>query len=180
MTRLGSSSRFLLQSSRSKLGRFERLTLNFELFEMDNSNNNSSQSRFLIAAVLSMVVLFGWSYFFTPTKPPEGTANTAANTNTAPTAAQPTPALVAQQTTPDTTSLTPDNIPNRQITIKSPLYEVQLDSKGALATSWILLKNESSKSEYPIYADGSTEAEQKPLQLISEEALKQTPRAIPF
>jgi YidC/Oxa1 family membrane protein insertase len=154
--------------------------LNFELFEMDNSNNNSSQSRFLIAAVLSMVVLFGWSYLFTPTKPPEDPANTAANTNTSPAAAQATPAPAAPQTVPETAPVTPDNIPNRQITIKTPLYEVTLDSKGALATSWILLKNKSPKGEYPIYADGSTEAEQKPLQLISEEALKQTPRAIPF
>ncbi len=147
---------------------------------MDNSNNNSSQSRFLIAAVLSMVVLFGWSYFFTPTKPPADNTNTAANTNTSSTA-QVTPVPAAsQQPAPETAAVTPDTTPNRQITIKSPLYEVKLDSKGALATSWILLKNKSEKAEYPLYADGSTDSDKKPLQLISEEALKQTPRAIPF
>ncbi len=147
---------------------------------MDNSNNKSSQSRFLIAAVLSMAVLFGWSYFFTPTVPPAGKDDQRANANTAPAAAQATPAPAVPQAAPETAVVTPDTTPNRQITIKSPLYEVKLDSKGALATSWILLKNKSEKAEYPLYADGSNDTNKKPLQLISEEALKQTPRAIPF
>jgi YidC/Oxa1 family membrane protein insertase len=147
---------------------------------MDNSNNQS-QYRFIVAAVLSMVVLFGWSYFFTPTKPPADTANTAANGNSAPAAATQTPpAAPAQQPAPETAAVTPDTIPNRQITIKSPLYEVKIDSKGALATSWILLRNRTPKGDSLIYADGSTDTDKKPLQLISEEALKQTPRAIPF
>ena len=103
---------------------------------MDNSNNQS-QIRLVTAVVLSMIVLFGWSYFYTPTKPADS-ANTAANANVVQTApAQPTPVPQVPQTAPET----PDNIPNRAVTIKSPLYEVTLDSKGALATSWILLKN---------------------------------------
>ncbi len=129
--------------------------------------------------VLAMAVLFGWQYFFAP-KPPVADPNATTNTNTAqPTAAQPTPATAAQPT-PDAATTTPDNTPNRLITIKSPLYEVTLDSKGALATSWIILKNKSNKGEYPVFADGSTNAEKKPLQLISEEALKRSPREIPF
>ena len=44
---------------------------------------------------------------------------------------------------------TSDTTPNRTITIKSPLYEVTLDSKGALATSWILLKNHIAKGRVP-------------------------------
>jgi len=76
--------------------------------------------------------------------------------------------------------LTPDTTPARTITIKSPLYEVTLDSKGALATSWVILKNRSSKNEYPVYADGSSAANQKPLQLISQKALDQDPRELPF
>ena len=151
-----------------------------KLSEMDNSNNKSSQSRFLIAAVLSMAVLFGWSYFFAPTKPPVDTANTAANTNTAP-FAQPTPAAAAvPQATPAMALAAQDTTPNRQITIKTHLYEVTLDSRGALATSWVILKNKEGESEYPIYADGSTATEKKPLQLISQEALSRTPRDIPF
>lgn len=147
---------------------------------MENSGNQS-QSRFLIAAVLSMVVLFGWSYFFAP-KPPTGDANTnsntAANSNAA--ASTPTPAPVAQTPAATPAAATPDTTPNRKITIKSPLYEVTLDSKGALATSWIILKNDSPKSQFPVYADGSTDSDKKPMQLISAEALARSPQEVPF
>ena len=146
---------------------------------MDHSNNQN-QYRFLIAAVLSMVVLFGWSYLYSPTKPPADNANTAANTNTAPVTAQATPVPAAPQPAQQTASLTPDTTPNRTITIKSQLYEVKLDSKGAVATSWILLKNKSPKEERPLYADGSNGTELKPLQLISPEALNSNPREVPF
>ena len=147
---------------------------------MDNSNNNQSQFRFMIAAVLSMVVLFGWSYFFAPTRPPDNTNTaTVANANVAtPTAA---PASQGQPVAPVATPpIVAETNPNRSVTIKSPLYEVTLDSKGAVASSWILLKNKSPKGEYPLYADGSTDTEKKPLQLISQKALEQNPRELPF
>ncbi len=141
---------------------------------MDNSKQQN-QSRFLIAAVLSMAVLFGWQYFFAPK--PNPTDNT--NTQVANTAA--TPVAETQATPPpQTVTAVPDNVPNRTITIKSSLYEVTLDSKGALATSWVLLKNKSSHDEYPVFADGSTETEKKPLQLISDEAKNRNPRELPF
>lgn len=126
-----------------------------------------------------MVVLFGWSYFFNPSKPADN-SNTAltSNANTAP--AAPAPTVQPQPQTPATAATSPDETPNRTITIKSPLYEVTLDSKGAVATSWILLTNRSPKREYSIYADGSTSAEKKPLQLISKRALDQNPRELPF
>src|SRR5580765_6555085 len=138
---------------------------------MENPGNNN-QTRFLIAAVLSMVVLFGYSYFFAPKKPADNAnANVAVNTNTAQ-SATPQPAPTTQTPQPQTAAATtPDTTPNRTITIKSPLYEVTLDSKGALATSWVLLKNKSPKEERDLYADGSTEANKKPLQLISPDAL---------
>ncbi len=126
-----------------------------------------------------MVVLFGWSYFFNPTPPPaDPNANVAANANTA--ASPSAPSQVPQATPETAVTTTPDTTPNRLITIRSPLYEVTLDSRGALATSWILLKNKSPKGEIPLYADGSTESNPKPLQLISKEALSRTPRDIPF
>jgi YidC/Oxa1 family membrane protein insertase len=141
--------------------------------------DNQNQSRFLIAAVLSMVVLFAWSYFYAPTKPADNT-NTA--TNTEQPVVQPTGAPVAptpvQQTSIPPTAV--DSVPKRTITIKSPLYEVTLDSHGAVATSWIILKNRSPKGEYAIFADGSNGEDQKPLQLISQEALSRTPREVPF
>lgn len=142
-------------------------------------NKQGSQSRFLIAAVLSLVVLFGWSYFFAPQRPPSDNTNTAANPNTAqPATPPPTPTTLQPQ--PEAVAVTPDTTPNRTITIESPLYEVTFDSKGALATSWILFKNKSPKADFAVWGDGSTEAEKKPLQLISQEALNRSPREIPF
>lgn len=137
--------------------------------------NNQGQARFLMAAVASMVVLFAWSYFYSPT-PPATNANTevAANANTA----QPAPTQAPQQPGPEQPAPVADANPNRTITIKSPLYEVTLDSKGAVATSWIVVRNKSYKADYAIYADGSTETEKKPLQLISAKATEQ--REFPF
>src|ERR1035437_5519882 len=143
------------------------------------SPDNQNQSRFLIAAVLSLVVLFAWSYFYAPTRPASN-ANTA-NTNTAAaTTPQPTPTAQPQTKSEVAASTAPDTTPNRSITIKSPLYEVTIDSKGALATSWIIVKNESPRSEFPVFADGATDGEKQPLQLISKEALSRSPREIPF
>jgi YidC/Oxa1 family membrane protein insertase len=144
---------------------------------MENQGNPSSQSRFLIAAVLSMAVLFGWSYFFAPKAPPANTnSNVAANANTAP--ATPVPAPTAQPQPETTAATTPDTTPARTITIKSPLYEVTLDSKGAVATSWMIVKNKSPKADFLVFADGSTGSSEKPLQLISDEALSH--RELPF
>lgn len=140
--------------------------------------NNQNQSRFLIAAVMSMVVLLAWSYFFAPTKPPANSnTNTVADANTAQPLPVPAPTIQQPQ---QPAAAAPDTTPNRTITIKSPLYEVTLDSKGAVATSWILLKNKTPKGDYPIYADGSTESNKIPLQLIPKKALEQEPRALPF
>ena len=127
-----------------------------------------------------MAVLFGWSYLF-PSKKTEQT-----NTNTTQVAVTATPAPETQPNQPaqpqqqQTIVSAPDNAPNRLITIKTPLYQVTLDSRGALATSWVLLKNKSNSSEYPVYGDGSNESNQKPLELISQEALNRSPREIPF
>lgn len=147
---------------------------------MDNSKQ-SNQSRFMIAAALSMAVLFGWSYFFAPKPKPEDNANTntaqqTANTNTAQTA--PTQPIQQPQPQQQQAVTTPDGVPSRQITIKADLYEVKLDSKGAVASSWVLTKNKSPKGETQIFADGSTETEKKPLELISDEARNR--RDLPF
>ena len=144
-----------------------------------SDNKQSSQFRFLLAATLSLAVLFGWTYLF-PTKKIEQTNSNTAQV-VADNAATPTPQTQPAQTTqqPVPASVA-DNTPPRTVTIKTPLYQVTLDSKGALATSWILLKNQSKQGEYPIYADGSNGANQKPLELISQEALNRSPREVPF
>lgn len=135
---------------------------------MDNSKQQN-QSRFLIAALLCMAVLFGWQYFLAPKPKPTDNANTAqvANTETA----TPTPQVQVTPTPQEqSVAATPDDVPNRQITIKSPLYQVKMDSKGALATSWILIKNpRSHREDKPLWADGSTEQNKIPLELILQD-----------
>ncbi|HSK70686.1 MAG TPA: membrane protein insertase YidC [Pyrinomonadaceae bacterium] len=142
-------------------------------------SKKQTQFRFLLAATLSMVVLFGWTYFFAPPpKPPADNTNTA---QTAANTAAPPPETQQPQTTQQTVlTATPDNVPNRQITIKTPLYQATLDSRGALATSWILLKNKSPQGEKALYGEGSNENEKKPLELIPPEGLSRNPRVIPF
>jgi YidC/Oxa1 family membrane protein insertase len=143
-----------------------------------SENKQQTQSRFLLAALLSMTVFFGWSYFFAPKKPVQDNGNNAQvvenNTTTA------TPEIAQNPVVNQTVATTPDDTPNKTVTIKTPLYQVKLDSKGALATSWVLVKNVSSKGEKPLFADGSNEAEKKPLELISPEGLNRSPREIPF
>ena len=139
-------------------------------------NKQSTQFRFLLAATLSMLVLFGWSYFFPAKKPVEqANTNTAQVSNTAAPETQPTQNV---QTPPVIAST--DDAPNKTVTIKTPLYQVKIDSKGAVATSWIIFKNKSPNAEKLIYADGSTETNQKPLELVSPEGLSQNPRQVPF
>ena len=133
----------------------------------------------MLAAVLSMAVLFGWSYFF-PSKKVDPTANTNQAQTVANTAVTATPEVQPNQPVQQTVASTPDNTPNKQITIKTPLYQVKLDSKGALATSWVLLKNSSPRGEKNLYADGSNDNDRKPLELVSPESLNRSPREIPF
>lgn len=138
----------------------------------------------MIAAVASMVVLFAWTYFFAPAPTPADNTNSATNINAAvEPAAQQSPgspaAPVQAATQPDAVAAA-DTVSNRIITVKSPLYEVKLDSKGGVATSWILYRNKTPKGDHPIYADGSNGTDTKPLQLISQEALSRSPREIPF
>ena len=133
----------------------------------------------MLAAVLSLLVLFGWSYFFSPKKPVTDNANTAqvVNTENSP---QPPPPPTVTAPQPQTIAAAPDEVPNKSVTIKSPLYEVKFDSQGAVASSWILFKNKSPQGDKPLFADGSTETEKKPLQLIAPEALNRSPREVPF
>ena len=149
---------------------------------MEDQNKQQTQSRFIIAAILSMAVLTGWSYFFAPERKPEDQANANVNatqktesekpeteTETKPEAPVPVKPKVADAT------------PNKTIKIKSPLYELVLDSKGAKATSWILKINDSPdpNERQQLFADGSN-GEKKPLQLISKRGLDSNPSRAPF
>ena len=157
---------------------------------MEDPNKKQSQTRFLLAAVLSMIVLTAWGYFFAPETPVDEAPNVE-QTNTAnsnseskpapkPTKAEETPEKAENVETADEDEV--DEAPNRTIVIKTPLYEAKLDSKGAVATSWVLLLNDSkSKNDRKaLFAQGSTKDNGKPLELVSPEGLKREPREVPF
>lgn len=159
---------------------------------MEDQNKQQSQSRFLLAAVLSMLVLTGWMFFFAPEKPADEQANANTNTSQTNSNAEKESTSDKQETAkkeesedkdeePESESVADEN-PAKSIKIKTPLYEATLDSKGAVATSWILKVNdaESEKNRYKLFAHGSTKDNKIPLELISQKGLKEEPRLAPF
>src|ERR1044072_7522805 len=127
------------------------------------------QQRFLLALVASAAVLILWNYAFPPVKPPQPNANANANANVQQSAspspsstahaaatvtATPTPALTNASSTP-----TPETVPQRKLRIVTPLYEATFDTRGAVATSWILKKNKNNGRD--IYGASSTKGDRK-------------------
>ncbi|HUF04335.1 MAG TPA: membrane protein insertase YidC [Aridibacter sp.] len=150
---------------------------------MSNNDSSQNQQRFLMAAILSLIVLTTWTYFFAPEAPPDqaNTNTNAANTATEQTAA-PAPTQAPEEDPEQAAAETPDETPNRQIRIKTPLYEATIDTKGAVATSWILLLNDSASTDdrKRLYAQGSTKENKIPLELIRKKGLDQEPRLAPL
>src|SRR5690242_19270529 len=96
------------------------------------------QKRLLIAVVISAVILFGWSYFFPPANPQQNANSPEASPTATP---APTPTPTAQATPAESQNApaasAPDTVAQRTLTISTPLYEVQLDSRGGVAKSWV-------------------------------------------
>lgn len=124
------------------------------------------QKRLLLALVISAVILFGWSYLFPPSTPPQNSNNPQPSPTAAPTSEP--PKTVSTQSG-EAVASTPDNIPNRQLSVSTPLYEVGFDSQGAAAKSWIIKRNKDDKGEgKPLYSIASIKGDLRPLQLIPE------------
>ena len=130
------------------------------------------QQRFIIALVASAAVLILWNYVFPPVKPPQPGPN--ANQQAAQSSPQPTSQPTTQSTpnaTPTTSAASqsptpaPDNVPPRKLRIVTPLYEATFDTRGAVATSWIIKKNKNTGRD--LYAASSTKNNPKPLELIA-------------
>jgi YidC/Oxa1 family membrane protein insertase len=130
------------------------------------------QKNFLLAIVISAVILFGWSYLFPPPKAPQqNNANTSAaqpspsasaDAAQANTAVAPTPSAPGQPAPGSNTTPAPQDATSpRTITVKSPYYEVELDNRGAVAKSWIITKiinldNNDPNSARDVYSVGGT------------------------
>jgi YidC/Oxa1 family membrane protein insertase len=131
------------------------------------------QQRFIVALVASAAVLILWNVLFPPVKPPQPNANANANnqavaqsspqpTSQATASTTPTPAQVAPSPAPTT-----DNVQQRKLRITTPLYDVTFDTRGAVATSWIVKKVRRSDGSWrELHSAGSTKNNPKPLELI--------------
>jgi len=131
------------------------------------------QKRLLLAFVLSAAILFGWSYLFPAPKNEQQNANTSQPAVNA--TATPAPAVLTNSA--DTPSLStnpaaPDTTPQRLVTVSTPLYKVELDSRGAIPRIWQLKQIREKNGEVkPLRSASSTKANPQPLELISQEAL---------
>jgi YidC/Oxa1 family membrane protein insertase len=130
------------------------------------------QRRLLLAFLLSAIILFGWSYLFPPADP-QPDANNAQPTP----GVSPTPApQAAQQPAPGTLTqpaeAAPDSVARRTVTVSTPLYEVEIDTQGAVARSWVIKRNKDEDGEgKPLYSISSTKDKPQPLQLVSPEGV---------
>jgi YidC/Oxa1 family membrane protein insertase len=133
------------------------------------------QKRLIIALLISVAILFLWGYLAPVQKPQPDQATTATTpqptaTPSTQTAPSPSPA-VAQ-------SPSVNNAPRRIVSVKTPLYDVKLDSQGAEAISWIIKKNKDSGSE--IHSVAGNKNRPVPLELISPQGLNREPREVPL
>ncbi len=138
-----------------------------------------SQQRFIIALVASAAVLILWNYLFPPVLPPQD-PNANANQQVAQASPQSTAAASPQATAQPSPSATPspvpaaasptptpEPVPQRNIRVVTPLYEATFDTRGAVATSWIIKKVKRSDGTLrDIHAQASTKENPKPLELI--------------
>jgi YidC/Oxa1 family membrane protein insertase len=137
------------------------------------------QQRFIVALVASAAVLILWNVLFPPVKPPQQNANannqavaqsspqptSQSTASTAPTPAQ-TGQLPSQSPAPSR-GPTPDSVQQRKLRITTPLYEVTFDTRGAVATSWIVNKVKRSDGTWrELNSAGSTKNNPKRLELI--------------
>src|SRR5712671_2187880 len=134
------------------------------------------QQRFIVALVASAAVLILWNVLFPPVKPPlnaNANANTPAIAQSSPqpssqttASTTPTPAPVAQVPAP-TPGPAPDNVPQRKLRVTTPLYEATFDTRGAVASSWIVKKVKRSDGTWrDLSSIGSTKDNPKALELI--------------
>jgi len=134
------------------------------------------QKRLIYALLISTAILLVWGYF--APKPPAP----------APTPPKATPQAVASPISTPTAAGTPvpvgspgeavNTTPHRVISIKTPLYDVKLDSLGAEAISWIIKKNKDSGQD--IHSVAGNKKNPVPLELVSQEGLKRQPRGAPL
>jgi YidC/Oxa1 family membrane protein insertase len=136
------------------------------------------QKRLLLALLISVAILFTWSQFFV--KPPQPPVENQPAASPTPSPANSTAAAtpLATPSQVSVATLNPEPQVQRIVTIKTPLYEAKLDSKGAELISWIIKKNKDSGRE--IHSVAGNKSNPVPLELVSPEGLKRQPRQVPL
>ncbi len=134
------------------------------------------QKRLIIALLISTAVLFGWNYFF-PIKAPQPAPVGTASASPTVTPSLPGPSPVSSAS-PTVAPAAVETVQRRFFVIKTPLYEARFDTQGAAAISWILKQNKDNGES--LYSAGANKKAQLPLELISKEGLKRSPREAPF
>src|ERR1044072_1906211 len=126
------------------------------------------QKRLLIAFVLSAVILFGWAYLFPPTSPPQNANSQQAASDSTPTPAPTAQPTQAEQQSPQVAAA-PDTTPQNTGVVSTPLYRVELDSRGAVVKSWIIKqKKEKDGQTKPIHSVSGTRENPQPLELVHQ------------
>ena len=126
----------------------------------------------MLALVASAAILLIFN-FLSPRPPQNANANVNADgqqsgspsaSPTAQVAATATPAPAQATASPESAA---DTMPQRKLTIVTPLYEVTFDTRGAVATSWILTKiRHPDGTLKDVYGASSTRNNPKKLELI--------------
>jgi YidC/Oxa1 family membrane protein insertase len=130
------------------------------------------QKRLLLAFALSAVILFGWSYLFPPAQPEQN-----ANSSQPASSDSPTPTPTSQPTPADSQNIVSvnaaDSVPQRTLIVSTPLYKIEIDSRGAVAKSWIVKRNKDKDGEgKPLTSIASTKDKPQPLELVSQKGLE--------
>jgi len=138
------------------------------------------QKRLLLAFILSAIILFGWTYLFDPK--PQQQKNSSVSADSANTSATPSPESNQDiHKSQSQVSASPANSAQRRvITVNTPLYRINFDSRGAVATSWIITHyRESNHVGRKLYSATGDIDNQHPLELIpSEDVLKNSSESI--
>ena len=138
------------------------------------------QKRLLLALLISTAIIVIWTYLV-PVKPPQPNNNSNSASTQQPTAtASPSPSAPVATPPPVTPSAptSAPQAPRRNVVVSTHLYEAKFDTQGAEVVSWIVKKNKDSQSD--IYSVAGGKNNKVPLQLVSAEGLKRTPREAPL
>ena len=143
----------------------------------------SHEMRTLLAAVLTMAVIIGFSYLYKPSVPqrPPQNQNAPGAGSAAQTSAPPASTQIGSQIT----GLSPQHaVPSqplaatseRTVVVESPLYRVELSNRGAVVRSWQLNKYKDDSNPPRTLDVIHTEASQQfgwPLSVVMEDASQQ-------